>query len=249
MYKAHIYQHISPQLFGELENLRRQVLTMGGLVEQQIADALEALRNMDIILGDQVIKEDIKVNKLETDIDEASLQILTQKSLQASDARVLITIVKIINELERIGDEAQRIGQMVNYIVKEGNTQIFSRISLQYLGGFTLKMLHDALDAFARLHAKAAIEIAKKDAIVDQEYSSLLQKLQNVMQEEHELIPAAVHVLWSIRAIERIGDHTRNICEHIIYLIYGKSIRHLSLEDIESHLNLDSNSINGNSKR
>lgn len=233
MDKADISHHISQQFNKELEDVRNLVLRMGGLVEQQLNDAVLALTTMDSALAEVVITNDYKINRLEVEIDEECTHILARRQPAASDLRLIMAVVKTITDLERIGDESERIGRMALRFIEgeDKNTKALSGIS--HMGDMVRHMLHEALDAFARMDADAAIQISREDLKVDQEYENILRQLMTYMMEDPRSIPRVIGVMWSARALERIGDRARNICEYVIYLVRGKDVRHTSLEQIE----------------
>ena len=233
MEKADIGHHISQQFNQELEDVRNRVLQMGGIVEQQLSDAIMALTSMDMSLAEVVITNDYKVNRLEVDIDEECTQILARRQPAASDLRLLMAIIKTITDLERIGDEAERVGRMALKFSEGDSKDSKALAGIEHLGEYAQKNLHEALDAFARMDAGAAVKIAEQDKKVDREYENILRQLMTYMMEDPRSIPRVINVLWSARALERIGDRARNICEYVIYLVKGKDVRHISSEQVE----------------
>lgn len=225
-------QHIFQRFDAELEEIRNRVLAMGGLVEQQLADALTSLIESDTHLGEVVVTSDYKVNALEVAIDEDCTQIIARRQPTASDLRLLMTVVKTITDLERIGDEAERIARMAVHLVGNESSKRY-HAQLDHLGNHVREMLHDALDAFARMDIETALAVARRDLKVDQEYENIIRQLITYMMEDPRAIPWALDVIWSARALERIGDRARNICEYVIYLVRGKDVRHTSLEQME----------------
>lgn len=225
--------HISEQYNTELEELRNKVLAMGGLVEQQISDALEAVENLDGELGESVVFTDHKVNAMEVKIDEQCSWIIARRQPTASDLRLLLTIIKTITDLERIGDEAEKIGHMASMLADMNvRSSISQHDEIMYLGQEVRQMLHDTLDTFARLDNKDAARIAQRDEKVDRQYESILRKVMTYMMEDPRTITQNMNIIWVARALERIGDHTKNICEYIIYLVEGRDIRHTNFVDI-----------------
>lgn len=232
MDKLNIGHHISQQFNAELEDIRTRVMQMGGLVEQQLRDAVKSLIDMDESLAEVVITNDYKVNALEVSIDEECTQILARRQPTASDLRLVIAVIKTITDLERIGDEAERIGRMaLRFSSEKGNTRML--MGIQHLAEHVINMLHDSLDAFARMDAESALRVARSDAKADQEYESILRNVMTYMMEDPRSIPLMVDIMWSARALERIGDRSQNICEYILYLVKGKDVRHTSLDKVE----------------
>jgi phosphate transport system protein len=227
--------HISRQYNAELEDIRTKVLHMGGLVEQQIEQALTALEKADTELGEAVIIDDTKVNELDVTIDEECQHIIARRQPAASDLRLVIAVIKTITDLERIGDEAEKIARMAVRLAAEERPKN-NYAEIQALGNHVRSMLHDALDAFARMDAQAALETAREDRNIDQKYEAIIRQMITFMMEDPRTITRALDVIWAARALERIGDHARNICEYIIYLVKGKDVRHTSLEQIEKEV-------------
>ncbi|MDH5571333.1 MAG: phosphate signaling complex protein PhoU [Gammaproteobacteria bacterium] len=231
MDKLKLGQHISQQFNEELEDIRTRVMNMGGLVEQQLADAIKALSTRDAALAEVVISNDFKVNALEVSIDEECTQILARRQPAASDLRLVIAVIKTITDLERIGDEAERIGRMALHFSESG-TENKMLLGIIHLGELVVKMLNNALDTFARMDTEAAVEVARSDLQIDREYESILRNLMTYMMEDPRSIPNVVDMMWSARALERIGDRSKNICEYVIYLVKGKDVRHTSMTKV-----------------
>ena len=224
--------HISQQYNAELEDIRNKVLMMGGLVEQQTNDAVRALVEGNSQLGETCITNDFKVNALEVAIDGECSQILARRQPTAGDLRLVVAIIKTITDLERIGDEAEKIGHLAVHLAgMEGSKQHFSAI--QSLGEHVATMVHDALDAFARLDVEQALTVAKQDKKVDEQYNGITRQLITYMMEDPRSITRSLDVMFAARALERIGDHATNICEYVIYLVRGKDVRHTSIEQME----------------
>lgn len=233
MNKLDLNQHISEQYNTELEDLRNKVLAMGGVVEQQIADALDALQNMDGDLGENVVYTDHKVNAMEVQIDEQCSWIIARRQPTASDLRLLVTIIKMITDLERIGDEAEKIGHLASMLSEMKISSHIQHEEIQYMGQEVRQMLHDTLDAFARLNPKEAAKICHRDEKIDRIYESILRKVMTYMMEDPRTISSTLNVMWAARALERIGDHATNICEYIIYLVEGKDVRHTNFVGLD----------------
>lgn len=230
--------HISQQFNEELEDIRNRVLAMGGLVEQQIADAMVALTQGDEQVADLVITNDYKVNGMEVAIDEECNVVLARRQPAASDLRLIVAVIKTITDLERIGDEAERIARMATHIIDKNSVVRFhSRID--HLGELVRQMLHRALNAFARMDAELAVNVWKEDLKIDKEYEGIMRQLITLMMEDSRSIPCVLDVMWAARALERIGDRARNICEYVIYLVHGKDVRHTSLEKLEEDIRVD----------
>lgn len=231
MDKMNVSKHISGKFNDELESVRNKVLSMGGLVEKQLRDALIAIETSDQELAEQVLRSDHKVNAMEVQIDEACVQIIAKRQPAASDLRLVIAILKTIADLERIGDEGERIAKVA--LESFNNDQQEFLVSLENLGQQVLGMLHRVLDAFARMDLEAAYEVHQQDAQADRQYEALTRQLMTYMMEDPRGIPKVMNVLWSARSLERIGDRCQNIAEYIIFFVKGKDVRHVSPESME----------------
>ena len=228
-------RHISSRFNMELEDLRNKVLTMGGLVETQVSNGLTALLESDSALAENVAEMDYKINALEIEIDEKCVEILARRAPTAKDLRLVVTIIKTINDLERIGDQAEKLGELEMELNNEGaSTSEF--VKLGHLGKLVLKMLHNALDAFARMDDQAALKIIGKDNKIDEEYDALMRQLITHMMEDPRTIKSALRVSWCARSLERVGNHVINICEYVIYLVQGKDVRHMDYKEIKSQI-------------
>jgi phosphate transport system protein len=228
-------QHISQQFETELQDIRSRVLAMAGLVEQQVAEALDALFTGDVDLARQVIEQDKFVNDFEMQIDEECTQIIALRQPTASDLRLIVAILKTITDLERIGDEANSIARKaLNLSDRDRPKKSYRELST--LGKHVCNMLRDALDAFARFDANAALKVAGEDKNVDEEYESILRQMITYMMEDPRSVTRVLDLIWVARSLERIGDHANNVCEYVIYLVEGKDVRHLSIENMEKAL-------------
>jgi phosphate transport system protein len=217
--------HISRRFNEDLEKLRTHVLQMGGLVEKQMSDAVVALVEGNGNLADEVSRNDHRVNAMEVAIDEECSRILATRAPAASDLRLIVAIIKTITDLERIGDEAEKVGYIAARLaVMERPTDRYREI--KNLGRLVHQMLHSSLDAFARLDADAALKIVQDDRVVDEEYEAIQRQCITFMMEDPRTITRSIEVLWVSRALERIGDHAKNICEYVVYMVHGKDIRH-----------------------
>lgn len=227
--------HISQEFELELENIRAKVLTMGGLVEEQLAKATDALQQGRSELADEVSTNDFKVNTLEVAIDEECTQILARRQPAASDLRLVLAVIKIIRDLERVGDEAAKISRMVLRLIENESPKSYY-INVLAMANHVRHILRDALDAFARADANAALRIAREDPSVDREYDAIMRHLVTYMMEDPRSISTVLNVVWVVRALERIGDHVNNICESIIYQVKGMDIRHVDLDAVANNI-------------
>lgn len=228
-----ISEHISKQFNAELEAVRSSVLQMGGLVEEQIEHAVEALTTGNIDLIEQVIADDHRVNAMEVSIDEICSQIIARRQPTAGDLRMLMTVIKTITDLERIGDEAAKIARMAKLIYAADRMHMPRFIEIRHVASIALEMLRKSLDAFARLDLAAAAQVVRQDELVDEEFRSIIRQLITFMMEDPRKISTALEILFVAKAIERIGDHAKNMSEYVVYLVKGKDVRHVTIEEIE----------------
>ncbi|MCH8503342.1 MAG: phosphate signaling complex protein PhoU [Ectothiorhodospiraceae bacterium] len=229
MDKSFFTQHISKQFNEELEDIVNRVMTMGGLVEQQLADAVTAMVEGDQELGEQVVTRDYQINAMEVELDEECTHILARRQPTASDLRLVMAVIKTITDLERIGDEAERIGRMALHLL-EVDRVASPMAEMAQLGDHVRRMLHGALDAFTRMDPEAAVKVAQMDINADSQYEVILRRLTQRMKEDTEAIPRVMDIVWAARSLERIGDRARNICEYVVYFVKGKDVRHTSFE-------------------
>ncbi len=226
-------QHISQRYNEELEAIRNKVLTMGGLVEKQTSQAIKALLERDSELAKDIAASDDIVNKMEVEIDEECVHVIARRQPTAGDLRLVIAVVKVITDLERIGDEAAKIGQYAAKLAKK-ETVTGMHAELSHLSQLVMSMLQDSLDAFARLDAEQAMQILSKDINLNKEFNVISRLSITHMMEDPRNIKHALRVNWCARSLERIGAHSQNICEYVIYLVNGKDIRHSNLEHVRS---------------
>jgi len=222
--------HISKRFDNELEDIRHQVLAMGGLVETQVANGLRGLFESDSDIARRVVQDDNKVNRMEVDIDDQCLKILARRQPAASDLRLVIAIIKTINDLERIGDQAQKLGRNQLELINDdaGSSHC---MKLEHLGDLVSKMLNKALDSFARMDVDEALKTIALDEKINAEFDGMMRQLITHMMEDPRTIRNALRVSWCARALERIGDHSKNICEHVVFLVRGKDVRHIGLKE------------------
>jgi len=235
MEKSNFKHHYSQQFNSELEEIRSRVLAMGGMVEQQLGMAIDALNRSQSAVAEDVVSNDYKVNACDVEIDERCTKILALRQPAASDLRLVLTVIKTTADLERIGDEAKRVARMaIRAADGDHGRNLFGQIA--HLGTQVQQMLHSVLDAFARVDVDAAIAVAHEDVNIDREYESVMRQSMTYMMEDPRSIPNVLDLIWAARALERIGDRCCNISEYIIYFVKGKDVRHISLEQIAREL-------------
>ncbi|MCU0734753.1 MAG: phosphate signaling complex protein PhoU [Methylotetracoccus sp.] len=230
-----LHEHISKQYDHELFDIRSRVLSLGGLVEDQIHSAVKALLEGDTDLAERVIVDDYKVNSLEVSIDEECTQILALRQPTARDLRLVVAVIKTITDLERIGDEAKRIARhaidLAAHFPKRNQLTELGELARQ-----ARALIRDALDSFARMDVDTALQVAERDKQVDSVYESIMRQQLTYMMEDPRLIPVSLGIMWSARSLERIGDRACNICEYVIYYAMGKNIRHISIDQVQQDL-------------
>ncbi len=219
-------EHSSKQYDQELEAIRSKVLLMGGMVETQFEEALNCFRVGDSEKADQVMADDHAVNQLEVQLDDDCSHLIVRRQPAANDLRTVMATIKVITDLERIGDEATKIARTAKSLHERGVTGFNHFDMIRTIGRATGDLLHDSLDAFARLDGKQALEIIAADEVVDHEFRTILRNLITFMMEDPRTISSALDTLWVAKAIERIGDHAKNIAEYVIYVVEGRDIRH-----------------------
>jgi phosphate transport system protein len=229
-------KHLSTQFDAELSSISTRVLEMGGLAESQVAQAIYALTQFSGETASQVLMAEERVNQMEIDIDRDLSSIIARRQPTARDLRLLIAISKFITNLERVGDEAARIARTVQRLI---NTGVSSRMRLpvtdvEFEASLAIKSLRNALDAFARLDTAAALQVIKNDNQIDQEFDGLMRKLITYMMEDPRTISASIDLVFVAKAIERVGDHAKNLAEQIIYIVKGADVRHTPMEGLDS---------------
>jgi phosphate transport system protein len=232
-------KHISTQFDAELSGISTRVLEMGGIVESQVAQAIYALTHYSGETASQVLKTEERVNALEIEIDRDLSTIIALRQPTARDLRLLIAISKTIGNLERVGDEAARIARTVQRLV---NTGVSSRLrlpasDLAFAADLATQLLRKSLDAFARLDVQQAVQVIKQDNEIDAEFDGLMRKLVTYMMEDPRTISSSIDLVFVAKAIERVGDHAKNLAEQVIYIVKGTDVRHAAVDDVESSLN------------
>jgi phosphate transport system protein len=228
-------QHISQQFNQDLSEVRNKLLNMGGIVQRQVVDAVESLVKSDSALAETVRSKDQDVDALEMMIDEDCTQLIARRQPAASDLRLVISIIKMVADLERIGDEASKIAKMAIRLTEDGEAPR-GYVEIRHISDHVNQMVNGALDAFARFDVDVALEIMKEDHAVDAEYKSAIRSLMTFMMEDPRSISQIHSVMWILRALERIGDHACNLAEHVIYIVKGKDVRHMPIKQAEQLL-------------
>jgi phosphate transport system protein len=226
-------EHTSKQFDAELEAVRARVLQMGGLVESQIRLSVEALVSGDVPLMNRIINDDHRVNAMEVEIDECCNQIIARRQPAAGDLRMVMTVIKTITDLERIGDEAEKIARMGKLLSQRKSLILPRYTEIKHAAEMALDMLRKSLDAFARLDLAYAAQVVRQDELVDEEFRTIMRYLITFMMEDPRTISTALEILFVAKAIERIGDHAKNMSEYVIYMVKGKDVRHVTVEEIE----------------
>ena len=221
--------HISQRFDNELDAVKSQLTEMGGIVEKQVSDAITSLLDADALLAEKVVKKDKSINTLEVSIDEDCALILARRQPAARDLRLVLSIIKTTTDLERIGDEADKMATQAINLAEEGKAP-HGYVEIRHIGQHVSKMLSQALDCFVRQDVELALRVAQEDKAVDLEYGTALRAMMTYMIEDPRSITRVMSIMWSLRALERIGDHARNIAEHVVYLVKGDDVRHLGLK-------------------
>lgn len=224
--------HISNKFNDELLALKTRFLKMGGLVENQIDSALVALMKGDDELAEEIRGKDKLVDRMEMDIDEEAMLVIARRQPTARDLRLVISVIRMVADLERVGDEAKKIAKFAMKLSEEGQSpQGYGEV--RHIGAHVMGMLHDSLDAFARLDSEQALRVMKEDKRVDEEYQAAARTLLTFMMEDARNISRCMSVMWVLRALERVGDHACNIAENVIFMVKGEDVRHTSMEEAE----------------
>ena len=227
------HDHISRQFDAELEAIRANVLQMGGLVESQIKSAIESLISGDVALMTRVIEDDHRVNAMEVKIDEACSQVIARRQPTAGDLRLIMTVVKTITDLERIGDEAEKIARMAKLLSQKRGLALPRYHEISHAAEIAVEMLRKSLDAFARLDVALAAQVVRLDEQVDEEFRAIMRYLITFMMEDPRTISTSLEILFVAKAIERIGDHAKNMSEYVVYMVKGRDVRHVTVDEIE----------------
>ncbi|WP_151709336.1 phosphate signaling complex protein PhoU [Acinetobacter brisouii] len=227
--------HISSQFNEDLQEVNAKFMAMGGIVEQQVTNAIHALLDTDVSMSLDVQYQEKNVNRLECEIDEGLTLILARRHPAAIDLRMVIAMSKANTDMERIGDEALKIANIAQSLCEEGGSPR-GFMETRHIGNQVRVMIHEALDAFARLDAEQALHVLRADADIDREYQSATRTLMTYMIEDPRYISRVLSVLWVLRSLERIGDHARNIAEQVIYIVKGLDVRHTSVDEIEQRV-------------
>ena len=226
-------EHVSKRFDSELESLRSRVMQMGGMVETQLTQAIDAFVQGDMDRMEQVIGDDDQVNGLEVSIDDDCAHIIARRQPTASDLRMVMAVSKIVTDLERIGDEAAKIARMAREIYKRDRLQMPRLTDIRTVGDIGVTMLRDVLDAFVRLDVAAAARIIREDMAVDDHFRGIVRQLITYMMEDPRTISTALDIIFIAKAIERIGDHAKNVAEDVIYIVKGTDVRHIGIEQLE----------------
>ncbi len=224
--------HISREFNDDLSALKADFLRMGGMVEEQLNDAVTALIDGDGHLADEVRAKDKIVDKLELELDEEATRIIARRQPAARDLRLVIAVIKMVADLERVGDEAKKIAKFAMVLAEEGQAPR-GYVEVRHIASHVSAMLHDALDAFARLDSEQALRVMKEDKMVDEEYKAATRTLLTFMMEDARNISRCMSVMWVLRALERVGDHACNVAEHVIFMVKGEDVRHSPVETAE----------------
>ncbi|MFT5930111.1 MAG: phosphate transport system protein [Oceanospirillaceae bacterium] len=229
--------HISQQFNAELDEIRTHLMAMGGMIEQQLKDAMVGLKTGDTALLQTAIKADDQINTLEMHLDDQCARIIARRQPAASDLRLVIAISKAVTDLERMGDEICRIANSANKLIADFPGEGY--LQVRHIGDLVATMVSDSLTAFARYDAGLAYHVAKRDDEVDKEYKFAMRALVTQMMEEPGTIQQCMHIIWMLRSLERVGDHAQNVAQHLIYLVKGINVSHSSVAQMHATLDLN----------
>ena len=230
-------KHISSQFDADLNALCAHFLEMGGIVESQVSNAMKAFSTLDRDIADEVMLKEADVNAMEIEIDAECAEILARRQPTARDLRLVMAVSKAITNLERAGDEADRIARRTKHVLEDGLAHVINVAEVRIAGQMAIDLLRRSLDVFARLDAKAAVDIVHDDKQIDEEFRAFVRKLISYMSEDPRTISVALDMLFIAKAVERIGDHAKNIAEFVIYVAKGTDVRHLSRAQLSEEAN------------
>jgi phosphate transport system protein len=229
-------QHISQQFNSDLEELKTELLEMGGMVEQQTVDSVNAIINGDSELAEKILAQEKNINQMEMDLDEHCIMVLARRQPAATDLRMVLAASRIAHDLERMGDEAHKVCVMALQLNENGKSPR-GYVELRHIGMTVHKMVIKAMDSFAHYDVKLALEVAEEDKMVDQDYASAMRELATYMMEDPRSITRVLNIIWALRSLERIGDHASNIAEHVIFLVKGLDVRHSGISEMTEKVN------------
>ena len=235
MDNLHLDQHISQQFNNDIEAIRTHMLEMGGIVEQQVSNSIKCIIDVDSALAQEVLDTEEQVDYKEMGIDDECTKLIVRRQPAASDLRLIMAVSKIILDLERVGDESAKIARYAMELSEQGESP-HGYVEIRHIGVSVHKMIQQALDAFARFDVDLAIQVVREDRDVDMEYASALREMMTHMMEDPRSITRIMKVIWTLRALERIGDHARNIAEQVIFLVKGKDVRHISYKELKEKI-------------
>lgn len=227
--------HISQQFNAELDDVKTRMFEMGGMVERQVADAINAVMSADGALAERVLQGDAAINQMEVEIDEECALILARRHPAARDLRLVLAIGRALHDLERMGDEATKIANHALRLIDQGEMPRCV-VEIRHIGMRVCAMLRDALDCFARMDLDQALRVAQEDTAVDMEYGTAMRTLVTYMMEDPRSISSVLDIMWALRSLERIGDHALNLAEHVVYMVKGHDVRHVELSEFAARI-------------
>ena len=231
----HFESHTLQKFDDELNKLLTQMLEMGGLVQKQLTDALDAIDSLDSELAEKVVETEGKVDSMEIEIDRSCANIIAMRQPAASDLRMILAITKVVRDLERIGDEAAKVANIALLIIENGSAPV-GTLQVRHVGSHVQKMLNQILDAYSKFDVDGALEVARQDKAVDEEYRGAMRELMMHMMEDARCIGYVLNLTWAVRSLERIGDHSKNIAEQLIYSVQGIDVRHITLKQMKKQV-------------